>query len=157
MQHSRRKVRLDSIKGIADEQARAFRQYLNGKLKAGEMTKVMFSLREIRQSIEAIPPEPAAHNPPTIHVIAVESGYYVKDVAELNGAIEPANGSKSLQLEHVVDAEISDCAQDIAPTDHAFTPQTERERQLLAELELLSSEELLERAKRAGYVDVDGL
>jgi hypothetical protein len=41
-----------------------------------------------------------------------------------------------------------------APTAE-FVPQTERKRELLSELEKLTPEELLERAKQAGYIDVD--
>jgi hypothetical protein len=43
-----------------------------------------------------------------------------------------------------------------SPKDREFTPQTDCEQQLLAELESLSPQELLERAKQAGFVDVDG-
>lgn len=50
-----------------------------------------------------------------------------------------------------------------APIDQAWEPQNEKERRLLAELEsltreqLLDPEQLLERARRAGYVDMNDL
>ena len=39
----------------------------------------------------------------------------------------------------------------IAPIEREFGPQTERERQLLVELEALTSEQLLERARASGF------
>jgi hypothetical protein len=44
-----------------------------------------------------------------------------------------------------------------APDELEFEPQTERERRLLAELEALSPEQLMERARQAGFVDVDSV
>jgi hypothetical protein len=44
------------------------------------------------------------------------------------------------------------------PVNQDFKPQTERERRLLAELEALTPEQLMERAKQVGYFDVaDGV
>ena len=94
--HTRRKVRLNSISGIIDEQGRIFRAYLNGKIKSGEMTQAMYGLREIRQSIEALPPEPVADTaPPIVNVVSVPSSYYV------TSQVQP-NGESRLMIEHEI-------------------------------------------------------
>ena len=84
-----------------------------------------------------------------VRIISVPTDHYFPQGASENnpGALEYIPPSEPIapikQAEH-------------APVDQAFEPQTERERQLLAELEALSHEELVERAKQAGFVDVDG-
>ena len=67
------------------EQGRIYRLYLNDRIKAGEMTKVMFSLREIRCSLEAIPIPPAAEQRMDINIVSVPSGHYYREVEEIDG------------------------------------------------------------------------
>jgi hypothetical protein len=44
---------LDSIVGVRQEMGRLYRLSLNGRLPADELTKLVFTLREIRVCIEA--------------------------------------------------------------------------------------------------------
>ena len=80
----------------------------------------------------------------TVHVHSVPSGTFLT-----HDAMEQLQAG-TLQLEHVP-------LEQTAPINREFEPQTERERRLLAELEALSPEQLLERAKQAGFVDVDSV
>jgi hypothetical protein len=102
---------LNSVGGIVAEQSRLYRLWINGRIKSGEMTRGMFGLREIRCSIEALPPEPEVYNSPTINIVEVPSGYCIKNVEQLNGL---SNGAKTLQLEHSLTPENFDCAPEIA-------------------------------------------
>jgi hypothetical protein len=80
--HPRHKVSLTEIGGIIAEQGRIYRLWLNGKLKSGEMTRAMFGLREIRCSIEALPPEPQlqpAYRAPVINLVEVPSGMFLSE------------------------------------------------------------------------------
>ena len=44
---------LDSLAGVRGEMARLYRLGLNGRIRADEMTKLIFVLREIRACLEA--------------------------------------------------------------------------------------------------------
>ena len=49
----RNKMALDSLAGVRGEMARLYRLGLNGRIRADEMTKLIFVLREIRACLEA--------------------------------------------------------------------------------------------------------
>jgi hypothetical protein len=87
------------------EQGRIYRLYLNDRIKAGEMTKVMFSLREIRCSLEAIPIPPAAERRMDINIISVPSGHYYREVEAVTGAGRP------LTIEHLPAEEANDVSE----------------------------------------------
>jgi hypothetical protein len=48
---------------------------LNGHLKTSDMAQMISSLREIRSSIESLPPEPIAIPPVTINISTVPTGF----------------------------------------------------------------------------------
>jgi hypothetical protein len=50
---SRPRMALNTLKGIHKEMARVYRQSLAGNLPSGEMTRLIFGLRELRQTVEA--------------------------------------------------------------------------------------------------------
>lgn len=97
--HPRHQVKLDTVRGVAIEQGRIYRLYLNDRIKAGEMTKVMFSLREIRCSLEAIPIPPDAERRVDINIVSVPSGHYFREVDAVTGA------DRLLTIEHLSAAE----------------------------------------------------
>jgi hypothetical protein len=145
---------LNTVPGIIAEQARVYRLWTNGKIRSGEMSQAMFGLKEIRHSIESLPPEPVNPTPTQFTVVEVEPGFFLDEAA-----IRAQRGFGPLKIvEHTQKPEPAQIA---APLPHnpepEFEPRTERERQLLAELEALSPEQLLARAKEAGYVDADSV
>ena len=133
---------LDLPSEIITEQSRLYRLWTNNKIKSREMTSGIFALREIRASVEAKGPEPEVQSPTSIHIVSVPPGHVYA-----NGAFQPM---PSRTIEHEANLALE------LPRESEFEPQTERERRLLEELESLSPEQLLERARQAGYVDVDG-
>ena len=147
--HPRRKVCLNSIRGVADEQARAYRMYLNGKIKAREMNQAMFGLREIRCSLEAIPSDPVVEQRATFNIIEVPSNCYVRSTEGLATSIGP------LAIEHRPAEEVAiepDSAQpsssEIIDRARDFSSLKDLEARLTA----MSREELL---ALAGIVDED--
>jgi hypothetical protein len=50
---SRPRMALNTLKGIHKEMSRVYRLSLAGTLPSGEMTRLIFGLREIRQTVEA--------------------------------------------------------------------------------------------------------
>jgi hypothetical protein len=75
--HPRHQMKLDTIRGVVMEQGRLYRLWVNGKIKSNEMTKGMFGLREIRCSLEAIPPDAVAETPRFVNVVSIESGRFL--------------------------------------------------------------------------------
>ena len=100
-------------------------------------------------------------NPPpvsTIRIIGIPSGEFLsrEDIDRLQH--QETHTIDHMPADHVPAIEHhNEPAPVEEPIEQEFVPQTERERRLLAELEALTPEELLERAKQAGYVDVDGI
>ena len=66
---------LNQVPGIIAEQCRIYRLWTNGRIKAAEMTSGMSGLREIRQSIEALPSEPMVQPPVHFNIVSVPNGY----------------------------------------------------------------------------------
>ena len=91
----------------------------------------------------------------SVNIVSIPSGVHLtrSELAQLQNPTPHV-------IDHVPQQETPALEPIEAPTpepaaiDQEFTPQTERERQLLTELEALSPEELLERAKQVGYFDV---
>ena len=85
----------------------------------------------------------------SVNVISVPTDTYLssEDMERIRGTAQ--------MTEHAPQLEPIAPVQEIAQTPEAFEPQTARERRLLAELEALTPEQLLERARAAGYVDAD--
>lgn len=95
---------LDSVGGVLEEQCRVYRLTCNGHLKPSEMSQMLGGLREIRQSIEALPPEPAASNEApmrTLRIVEIPSGHFFRtsEIAQNGFEITP-----QLTLEHQVEA-----------------------------------------------------
>jgi arginine utilization protein RocB len=105
-------------------------------------------------------------------IISIESGRYVTKAAmdrlasdEPLSSIPPSELLKPLAIEARPSAEVIELrnaylkqsaeaeAGQVEASAEEFTPRTERERRLLAELEVLSPEALLERAKQAGFIE----
>ena len=74
-------MKLDSIRGVAMEQGRLYRLWVNDKIKAGEMARGMYGLREIRCSLEAIPSQPAKAPPASIHIVSIDHGQFLSEEA----------------------------------------------------------------------------
>jgi hypothetical protein len=67
---------MNSVSGVLNEQTRIYRACVNGHLKPSDMCRMMFGLREIRASVEAIPTEAApTYRPPEIVIRPIPSGY----------------------------------------------------------------------------------
>ena len=86
----------------------------------------------------------------TVNIVSVPSGTYLSP-----DQIARAQRGEPFTIEHGPTTKQPPPVEE--PIVQEFSPRTERERQLLAELEALSPEQLLERARQAGYVDVDGI
>ena len=77
---------LNSVPGVINEQARIYRACVNGHLKPSDMCRMMFGLREIRCSIESLPPEaPVETSPPVINIVSVGSDYFVTHQTQPSG------------------------------------------------------------------------
>jgi hypothetical protein len=171
--------------GTAKEMGRLIRLSYNGHLAVSELTGYVFALDKTRACLESALAIEAAQQaaaatqaqadakaaPMAITILTVPEGHYHQP----DGSFAPMSAEMQLRLEHTPSSErgIEESASRDDPEpragcdvvslnsrrqiDQEFTPQTERERRLLAELESLSPEELLERAKQAGYVDVDSV
>ena len=90
--HNRHRMVLNQVPGIIAEQCRIYRLWTNGRIKAAEMTSGMSGLREIRQSIEALPPEPMVQPPVHFNIVSVPNGYELGS----NGGFTPM----PLTIEH---------------------------------------------------------
>jgi hypothetical protein len=139
-------VKLDSIRGIAMEQSRLYRAWTNNKLTASELTRGVFALREIRCSLEAVPPAAAAETPTTIVIHSVPAGYHFRDVDGeqrllLNSIEHEAAPQTMLEAPEPVSTtapENIDRARDIEPE-----PVPTEEAQRVAELNTMSLEQLM--------------
>jgi hypothetical protein len=49
----RNAMRLDSLAGVRGEMARLYRLCLNGKIESGELTRLVYVLKEVRACLEA--------------------------------------------------------------------------------------------------------
>jgi hypothetical protein len=121
---------LNTIPGVIEEQCRIYRSCTNGHLKPSDMCRMMFSLREIRNSLESLPLAPPAETPTTLNVVEVPSSYFVRSVEGLSTSIGP------LTLEHRPAEE---------PIAAETEPRSPQEAKLLAALEAMDPEELLDR------------
>ena len=131
--HPRHQMKLDTIRGVVSEQARLYRLWTNNKIRSSELTRGVFALREIRISLESIPPDPPSSEPRVFNIVTIEPGTYIGNLDELSSAtmhrmIEhrsneegqnsdfgPTNVSSS-------GSKISDCAQEIEPAPQEANP-----------------------------------
>jgi hypothetical protein len=120
---------LSSVPGVISEQARIYRACVNGHMKPSDLCRMMFSLREIRHSIESLAPETGG--PTTFNLQVVPTGNFIKDVSP-DGA--------PLTIEHMPSPEKFDRAQESGPE-----PTSEEER-IINNLR----NEINELARRAG-------
>ena len=140
-------MKLDTLRGVIHEQGRLYRLWTNGKLKTDDMYKGINGLREIRSSIESIPPEAEVHAPSVINIIGVPSGHFVTEPGyRLERVIDQIEHNSVPQIEAV------------EATQEEPEPGTELTPRLAAlenELNSLSYDELLARARQCGLVDVE--
>jgi hypothetical protein len=79
--HPRRKVCLNSIRGVAMEQGRLYRAAINQRISSAEAARLTYILREVRCSLEAIPPEPKVEQATTLNIITIDQDSYIRDTA----------------------------------------------------------------------------
>jgi hypothetical protein len=150
---------LNSLRNVLGELSRVYRSVINGSISTIEGVRLSFILREVRGALEAVTAEEARieateaaraaaavtieqHKPITYNIIGVPRGCYATKEG-IDAADLPSEA-------------IEDEASAPPPPVREFEPQSAREMQLLAELERLTPEELLARAREAGFVDADG-
>jgi hypothetical protein len=143
---------------IASEMGRVYRSTINGLISTSDGARLIYQLKEIRGVREAVNAEAALAAakeaakaatepaPFTVNIVSVPEGFYKQP----DGTFSP--DAPGRLIEHIPCEPVTR-----AQPLEEFEPRTERERRLLAELEALSPEELLERARQAGYVDADGV
>ena len=107
--HGRHPVHLDTVGGVAREMARLYRLAINQRIKSAEAARLVYILREVRSSLEAIPLAPAADKPTVVNIVSVPSGHFVKHAEELSVCGMP------LTIEHRPVLENMDSAPTIAP------------------------------------------
>jgi hypothetical protein len=93
---------LTSVGDIIAEQGRVYRLRLNGRLKTDDMLKMITALREIRSSIESLPPEPVVMPAMNISVVSVPTGFSIdaeSGEARPTGYIEHQSKEAPLALE----------------------------------------------------------
>jgi hypothetical protein len=170
------RAKLDTVEEINLELKRTYRLFINKAITHAEMSR----RRELLVALRAGLPDPVerpkadSYNPPAIHVFSVPSDHFLTaeqiaavkqgkpifDVSQciplqLNGPEPPALEAEPRPLLNGAVAFPRPSAapprQETEPLlDQEFEPRTERERRLLQELEALTPEELLARAKEAG-------
>jgi hypothetical protein len=147
-------MKLDTIGGVAAEQGRIYRLAINQKIKTAEAARLTYILREVRCSLEAIPPT-TPDQTTAFGIVSVPVNHFIRTVEEVSAA------GSALVIEHMPSESIPekiDSAQTIEPEPIAqlvpqeIEPRSPEETQLLAELNGLSREELM---RRAGVSDVD--
>jgi len=141
--HHRRPLR--TLKDILSEQSRVYRAMINGVISTTEGTRLVFVLKEIRCTREAVDAAEAAAkaaadaaaiaaqtaaetSPMTVTVVTIPEGHYLQP----DGSFAPM--PEVMRLAPAVEA----------------PPEPQTEAQLLAELEGLTNEQLRERAIRCG-------
>jgi hypothetical protein len=158
---------LNSLKAVVSEQARVYRAMVNSVITLNEGVKLVFVLREIRSSLEALNAETAAAiayapkpAPPAvkINILTVPSGTYV-DQATMQRMSENADTFPQRQLLEHMEPTSEPAASSLEPpaeaeTVEAIIPRSSEEARFIAELSALSYDALLERAQRAGVLDV---
>jgi hypothetical protein len=90
---------LETVPGVIREQGRIYRAAINGHIKPSDMCRYMYGLREIRCSIESLPPEaPVEQAPPIVNIVSVEADYYVTNRTQ-------PDGKNRLTIEHMLNPE----------------------------------------------------
>jgi hypothetical protein len=143
---------------VAREMGRLIRLSYNGHLPPEELTKYVFALDKLRaclESAEAQAAAAAAKVPPvpskvSISIISVPSGCHFN-----NAQMEQlSRGDTSpLQIEHENGVSVEDYARNVARQAEEPPPievRSPAEAKLLAELDSLTDQQLMERAIRCG-------
>jgi hypothetical protein len=132
--HSRNKMALDTAGGVAMEQARIYRLAINQKIKTSEAARLVYILREVRCSLEAIPPDPEPIcQPREIVIRSVPTGYGIDlenperivpllaiehradelvEMAEVDSSASEADSSPDLALKIIVGAQTTGAPED---------------------------------------------
>jgi hypothetical protein len=75
-------MKLDTVRGVAMEQGRLYRLAVNKTISTAEAARLTYILREVRCSLESIPPEPATEQTlPTLNVITLDQDTFIRDAA----------------------------------------------------------------------------
>ena len=158
----RLRTRIDTTERINEELRRTYRLFINKEITHAEMSRRRELLVALRAGM-ADPverPESGDFTPTTINVLSVPSGYFLSheqiEANKRGERIINLSDCTPLLLEQDAPQPLLRIVPDHEPAPE-FKPQNERERRLLAELEGLTHEQLLERAKQAGFVDTDGI
>lgn len=144
---------LRTLKDILSEQSRVYRAMINGVISTAEGTRLVFVLKEIRCTREAVDAAEAAAKaaseaaaiaaaaqaqanaeatPMAITIMTIPEGYYQQP----DGSFAPMTPDMQLRL--------------APPAEAPPEPQSQSEAQLLVELDGLSDAQLLERAVQCG-------
>jgi hypothetical protein len=75
-------MKLDTVRGVAMEQGRLYRLAVNKTISTAEAARLTYILREVRCSLESIPPEPVTEQTmPTLNIISIPMDNYIRDAA----------------------------------------------------------------------------
>lgn len=134
---------LTSIGDIIAEQGRIYRSAINGRIKPSDMCRYMFGLREIRCSLEALAAMPDGESTSTISIVEVPSGAFIRHVDELSLRGE------ALTIEHMpieATSKTIDSTQTMS-SENQIEPRTPAEARLLHELDDMTLEQLMQKAR----------
>jgi hypothetical protein len=114
--HPKHKMKLDTVRGVVAEQGRLYRLWTNGKIKANEMTKGMFGLREIRCSLEVLQEEPVTERHTVVHITSIPHGEFLDNTKDRGGQLtlehRADEGGKETLMSLTSPSETNDFAQD---------------------------------------------
>lgn len=173
----KRRIKLETRQDVQSEMGKKYRAVQHGDLPRAEGAKDIAMLDKICSSglPDALDVRRGGYVPPVINIYAVPSNYFFssEQIAAMNRGeqvIKPADCTP-LQIEHEEPQSNSVIAfpstrplaiqqrdgivETSGEQDAEIIPRSPEEARLIAELEALPYEQLLQRAQRAGFVDVD--
>ena len=153
----KRRIKLETRQDVQSEMGKKYRAVQHGDLPRAEGAKDIAMLDKICSSglPDALDVRRGGYVPPVINIYAVPSNYFFSseqiehEEPQSNSVIAfPSTRPLAIQQRDGI-------VETSGEQDAEIIPRSPEEARLIAELEALPYEQLLQRAQRAGFVDVD--